>query len=69
MELYPAGTRGWKRDLIIDLETRALTPDKGEIIRYRAINHWDEDDLFDEWAWPLVTLLPEVGQALGIAKE
>jgi hypothetical protein len=43
MELFQAGTRGIKRDLIIDLETSALTPDRGEIIHYRAVNPWGED--------------------------
>jgi len=32
LELFLAGTRGWKRDLIIELETPALAPEKGEII-------------------------------------
>ena len=39
-----AGTRGLKRDLIIELQTSALTPEKGEIIRYRAVIRWDEVD-------------------------
>lgn len=56
LELYLAGTRGLKRELIIKLETSALTPEKGEIIHYYAINRWDENDEFDEWAKPLVTL-------------
>ena len=30
LELFRAGTRGLKRDFIIDLETSALTPDQGE---------------------------------------
>ena len=25
---------------------------KADIIRYRAVNRWDEDDFFDEWANP-----------------
>jgi hypothetical protein len=32
LELFLAGTRGLKRELIIKLETSALTPEKGEII-------------------------------------
>ena len=44
LELFQAGTGGLKRDLIIELETSALTPDRGEIIHYRAVNRWDEDD-------------------------
>lgn len=47
-ELMLLGTRGLKRELIIDLETSALTPEKGEIIHYYAVNRWDEDDEFDE---------------------
>lgn len=50
LELYLAGTRGLKRELIIDLETSAITPDRGEIIHYYAVNRWDEEDEFDEWA-------------------
>jgi len=34
LELYFAGTRGLKRELIIDLEVSALTPEKGEIIHH-----------------------------------
>jgi hypothetical protein len=52
LELYLAGTRGLKRELIIRLETSALTPEKGEIIRHRAANRWDENDQFDVWAKP-----------------
>ena len=48
LELYLAGTHGLKRDLIIRLETSALTPEKGEIIHYYAVNRWDEEDVFDE---------------------
>lgn len=50
LELYLAGTRGLRRDLIIDLETSAQTPQRGEIIHFYAVNRWDDDDLFDEWA-------------------
>jgi hypothetical protein len=48
LELMQAGTCGMKRDLIIDLETSALTPEKGEIIHFRAVNRSDEGDMFDE---------------------
>ena len=48
-ELFLAGTRGLKRDLIIDLETSALTPARGEIIHYRARNRWDEGNLLEEY--------------------
>ncbi len=69
LELYLAGTRGLKRDLIIKLETSALTPEKGEIIHYYAANRWDEDDEFDEWAKPLVALSPEAERILGVTNS
>jgi DNA polymerase III epsilon subunit-like protein len=69
LELFQAGTRGLKRDLIIELETSALTPDRGEIIHYRAVNRWDEDDLFDEWAKPSVALSAEAERILGVTNE
>jgi hypothetical protein len=66
LELYLAGTRGLKRDLIIQLETSALTPEKGEIIHYYAVNRWDEQDEFDEWAKPLVAPSAEAERILGV---
>ena len=36
--------RDLNRELIIDLETSALTPEKGEIIRFYAVNRVDPDD-------------------------
>ena len=69
LELYLAGTRGLKRELIIKLETSALTPEKGEIIHYYAVNRWDEDDEFDEWAKPLVALSEEAERILGVTNS
>jgi hypothetical protein len=69
LELFQAGTRGLKRDLIIQLETSALTPEKGEIIHYYAVNRWDEEDEFDEWAKPLVALSAEAERILGVTNE
>jgi len=69
LELYLAGTRGLKRDLIIRLETSALTPEKGEIIHYYAVNRWDESDDFDEWAKPLVALSAEAERILGVTNS
>jgi hypothetical protein len=69
LELFQAGTRGLKRDLIIRLETSALTPEKGEIIHYYAVNRWDEDDQFDEWAKPLVALSAEAERILGVTNS
>lgn len=69
LELMALGTRGLKRELIIDLETSALTSEKGEIIRYRAINRWDESDEFDEWAKPSRPLSAEAERILGVTNE
>jgi DNA polymerase III alpha subunit (gram-positive type) len=66
LELYLAGTRGLKRELIIELETSALTPEKGEIIHYYAVNRWDDEDEFEEWAKPLVALSSEAERILGV---
>ena len=67
LALFLAGTRGFKRELIIRLETSALTPEKGEIIHYYAVNRWDENDEFDEWAKPYVALSAEAQGVLGVA--
>ena len=69
LELMALGTRGLKRELIIDIETSALTPEMGEIIRYRAVNRWDEDDFFDEWAKPSRPLSAEAERILGVTNE
>ncbi len=69
LELITIGPRGLKRELIIDLETSALTPEKGEIIHYRAVNRWDENDEFDEWAKPSQPLPPEAERILGVTNE
>jgi hypothetical protein len=66
LELFQAGTRGLKRELIIKLETSALTPEKGEIIHYYAVNRWDEEDEFEEWAKPSVALTAEAERILGV---
>ncbi len=41
----------------------------GEIIRYRAINRWDENDEFDEWAKPSRPLSAEAERILGVTNE
>jgi len=68
-DLVKQGLQGVGRDLIIRLEMSALTPEKGEIIRFYAVNRWDEDDEFDEWARPSVPLLPEAEQVVGTTNE
>lgn len=69
LELYLTGTRGLKRDLIIQLETSALTPEKGEIIHYYAVNRWDDEDEFEEWAKPSVALTAEAERILGVTNS
>jgi DNA polymerase III epsilon subunit-like protein len=69
LELMTLGTRGMRRELIIDLETSALTPEKGEIIHYRAVNRFDPEDEFDEWAKPSVALSKEAERILGVTNE
>ena len=66
LELYLAGTRGLKRELIIRLETSALPPEKGEIIHYYAVNRWDDEDEFEEWAKPSVELSLEAERIVGV---
>lgn len=69
LELFQAGSRGLKRDLIIELETSALTPEKGEIVHFYAVNRWDEDDVFDEYARPQRPLSPEAERILGFTND
>lgn len=69
LELYLAAAHGLKRDLIIELETSALTPEKGEIIHYYAVNRWDESDEFDEWARPQHHISPEAERILGVTND
>ena len=52
VELLKQGCRGMRRELIIDLETSALSPEQRDIVRFRAVNRWDEDDEFQEYARP-----------------
>ncbi len=66
LALFQAGTCRLKRELIIRLETSALTPEKGEIIHYYAVNRWNENDEFDEWAKPLVALSAEAEAIIGV---
>jgi len=68
-DLVKQGLQGVRRDLIVRLEMSALTPEKGDIIRFYAVNRWDEDDEFDEWARPSVPLSPEAEQVVGTTNE
>ena len=68
-DLVKQSLQGVMRDLIIRLEMSALTPEKGEIIRFYAVNRWDEDDEFDEWARPSVPMSPEAEKIVGTTNE
>ena len=49
--------------------SRDLTPETGEIIRYSAINRWDSEDEFDEWAKPMAALTPDAERITGLTNE
>jgi hypothetical protein len=44
LEMVTTGICGIKRELIIQLETSALTSETDEVIRYRSANRWDVKD-------------------------
>lgn len=69
LELMTLGTRGLKRELIIDLETTALTPEMGEIVRFCAVNRWDENDEFKAWTKPTIPLTAEAERILDVTNE
>ena len=54
-----------KRQLIIDLETSALTPEVGDIVRFRAESVCNPDDEFDEWVKPPRPLSHEAEEVIG----
>lgn len=58
-----------RRQLIIDLETSALTPDVGDIIRFRAENIADPEDAFDEWAMPPRKLSADAEKIIGTTND
>jgi hypothetical protein len=53
----------------VQSSSKCPAPEKGEIIHYYAVNRWDEDDQFDEWAKPLVALSAEAERILGVTNE
>lgn len=58
-----------RRQLIIDLETSALTPEVGDIIRFRAENVADPEDAFDEWAMPPRLLSADAEKIIGTTND
>jgi hypothetical protein len=69
LELYLAASRGIKRELIIQLERSELTSETGEIIRFRAINRWGQEDEFEEWARPEAAFTSEAQRIVGVTNE
>ena len=58
-----------KRRLILNLETSALTPECGDIVRFRAESISDPDDEFDEWVKPPRPLSAEAEQVIGTTND
>ena len=69
LELTALGTRRLKRCLILDLETSALTPEVGDIARFRAESVSDPDNEFDEWVKPPRSLSAEAERVLGVTND
>jgi DNA polymerase-3 subunit alpha (Gram-positive type) len=66
LELMALGARGLKRELIIDLETSGLDPERHDIILFHAVNVWDGDDEFLEYARPREPLSDLAEEITGI---
>lgn len=58
-----------KRQLIINLETSALNPEVGDIVRFRAESVCVPDDEFDEWVKPPRPLSLEAEQVIGTTND
>lgn len=58
-----------RRCLILNLETSALTPEVGDIVRFRAEGVCDPDDQFDEWVKPPRPLSLEAEQVVGTTND
>lgn len=58
-----------KRRVLIDLETTALTPERGEILRFYARDLTDPSSTFDQLVKPKRPLSKLVQQITGITNE
>jgi DNA polymerase III epsilon subunit-like protein len=58
-----------KRCLTLDLETSALTPEFGDIVRFRAESFSNPYDDFDEWVKPPRPFTTEAEQIIGTTNE
>lgn len=66
VELLKQGCRGMRRELWLYLEMSGMDPSRHEIIRYHAVNIWDEDDEFFEYARPREPMCDMVEEITGI---
>ncbi|GGZ86413.1 3'-5' exonuclease [Novosphingobium arvoryzae] len=69
LELLGQGSGGSRRELLLDLETSALTPEKGDIVRFFAQNRWACDEVFDEWVKPPRPLSLEAERIIGTTND
>jgi hypothetical protein len=53
----------------VQSSSKCPAPEKGEIIHYSAVNRWDENDEFDEWAKPSSPLSVEAERILGVTNS
>ena len=60
---------GFENNPVITVQKPPLTPEKGKIIHFYAVNRWEEEDEFDEWAKPLVALSAEAERILGVTNS
>lgn len=69
VELAKQGVGSVKRELLLDLEMSGLDPEQHEIIRFHAVNRWDKEDEFFEFARPSVPLCNEAETITGIKND
>ena len=69
LELLRQGSVASRRELLLDLETSALTPQKGDIVRFFAQNRWNPDEEFDEWVKPPRPLSLEAERIIGTTND
>ena len=55
--------------LCVQFSSKCPAPAKGEIIHYYAVNRWDDEDVFDEYARPQHPLSPEADRILGFTDD
>ena len=69
LELMGQGLNGLKRELLLNIEVSGLDPGQHQIIRYHAVNRWDDTDEFIEYARPSQPLCTLAQEITGITNE